>query len=874
MRRPRLALLLTSWLVLWLVGTTAAPVRAQVRAPGVGPPPAEGQHDSTSAAPNTSPTITLPVLEKDKGVVYPRQALDEGIAETVKVGLVISIDAKGAVTGAEVEKPAGHGFDEAAVEAALQLVFDPAKRDGVPVASRIRFAYTFSPPAAALSGRVLTLAGDRPIEGAVVRVRDSAGAEQTATTQADGQWRIDGLRAGSYHVTVTAPRREPHEADQTVKPAEEVQVVDRLATLPEVASPDAGEPLEEVEVRGEKPPREVTKVTLSQSELNRIPGTGGDALKSLQSLPGVARPPAFLGLLIVRGSAPEDSQYFIDGTPIPIVYHFGGITSVVPTEAIGKLDFFPGNFSTQYGRAMGGIVNIGIADPKSDRLHALVDVNLIDVRALVQGPVFDTGWRFLVAGRRSWVDAWLGPVLKAAGESVSVAPVYYDYQALLERDLSKHSNLRFGLFGSDDRLALLLSSVSPSNPTFSGSLSTHTGFWRGQVLYRTRIGDDTEARVVGAFGADYLDFSLGSIYFNLTDWPITGRAEISQKIERRFTLNVGLDMIYEPYTVSALLPPLPQVGQPPPGPFSAQLPRQTQSSSSIYEPAAYVEGEATPWKGTRIVPGLRLDYTKDTQAWDFDPRIVVRQDVTMYPRTTVKAGAGLFTQPPQPQETNAVFGTPGLKSNRAAQYSLGVEREVTGHIEASLEGFYKDLDHLVVQGLGNTGSGVIYGAEAFIRYKPDEHFFGWLSYTLSRSLRRDAPGMPLRIFEYDETHIMTTVGSYKLGRGWEFGARLRLISGYMYTPQQYGYYDENIGTYVPLQAYPQYGSRLPFFTSLDLRVDKTWTFRWGSVGAYLDVLNVFNNANVDGVNYNYNSTLNSYIGDLPILPSLGLRVEM
>ena len=43
----------------------------------------------------------------------------------------------------------------------------------------------------------------------------------------------------------------------------------------------------------------VTKRTLEQRELSRIPGTNGDALRSIQSLPGVARPPGLAGLLLV-----------------------------------------------------------------------------------------------------------------------------------------------------------------------------------------------------------------------------------------------------------------------------------------------------------------------------------------------------------------------------------------------------------------------------------------------------------------------------------------------------------------------------------------------------------------------------------------------
>jgi hypothetical protein len=287
----------------------------------------------------------------------------------------------------------------------------------------------------------------------------------------------------------------------------------------------------------------------------------------------------------------------------------------------------------------------------------------------------------------------------------------------------------------------------------------------------------------------------------------------------------------------------------------------------------YVEWEATPWKGARIVPGIRLDYTKDTRSWDLDPRITIRQDVTTSPRTTIKAGVGVFSQPPMPQQTNATFGTRGLVDERAYHYDLGVEREITSHIDASVEGFYKQEDYLVTAGVGSTGSGVVYGAETLIRYKPDAHFFGWLAYTLSRAQIRDAPGMPLRLSPFDETHILTVLGSYRLGHGWEFGARYRLTSGYMYTPQTYGFYDENVGSYLSLAAYPPNGSRLPVFQALDLRVDKIWKFGWGKLGAYLDVLNTFNSGNVAGIGYNFNYTQSSFVADLPFLPSLGLYAE-
>jgi len=845
-------------------------------------PGAPGAASQTGAAPR--PTVTMPVLKSDEGAAYPQQALSEGFSEPVDVALILTIDASGVVTSAAVEKPVGHGFDEAALQAAQRLSFEPATRDGKPVAARTRFVYRFTPPPAVLSGRVVALDGTResPLPGASVVVRDAGGRERATSAGPDGTWRVEDLPAGTYHVTVTAPDRVAHEADETLAPGQEAAVLDRLApAAPEAGAggaPDAGAPaegeIEEVEVRGEKPPREVTKRTLDQREMNRIPGTNGDALRSLQNLPGVARPPAFAGLLVVRGSAPADTQYFVDGTPVPIVYHFGGLSSVVPTEMLDRIDFYPGNFSAQYGRAMGGIVDVGLAAPKKDRLHGFVELDLIDGRALVQGPLFDTGWTFSLAGRRSWLDVPLGPVLSATGAAVSVAPVYYDYQAILSRDFGSRSNVRLAVFGSDDRLAILLKNASASTPELTGSIGSHMGFWRAQALYRQRLTDDTELRVNGAFGEDYVEFNVGSLFFNITDWPITSRVELAHKLQRNLTMNVGFDVEYAPYTVAVQAPPPLMPGQPPPGPFGSAPPKYTSSSDSFYEPAFYAEWEATPWAGTRIVPGLRLDYTQSTRSWDLAPRLAVRQDLAREPRTTLKAGAGLFTQPPSPQQTNSVFGTPGLTSQRAYQYDVGVEHEFTRQIEASLEGFYKQLDHLVTQGLGNTGTGVIYGAEALVRYKPDEHFFGWLAYTLSRSTRRDAPGMPLRLSQFDETHVLTVLGSYRLGGGWEFGARYRLTSGYMYTPNTYGYYDENVSTYLPLQSQPLNNSRLPLFHALDLRVDKTWKYPWGSVAAYLDVLNVYNNANVAGISYDYNYTHTAYTNDLPFLPSLGVRVEM
>jgi TonB family protein len=826
--------------------------------------------------PAPAPTHTLkpPSVKSDPGALYPQAALSEGMAQQVTVTLVLTIDAEGHVTGARVETPQGHGFDEAALEAARGLVFEPATRDGAPIPAKWKHVYVFNPPPGRLTGRLLATQTGAPLADAKIVVRAPDGSERTTTTEANGKWTVDGLPGGTYHVTATAAGFKPASFDEPLHYGEEARLVYRVD--PEVAPSPAGEEeAEEITVRGQRPPREAVVHSIDQRELSRIPGTNGDALRGLLNMPGVAQPPAFAGLLVVRGSAPQDTQVFVDGTLVPLVYHFGGLSSVVPTEMIDRIDFYPGNYSAQYGRGMGGLVDVGLRSPKSDSLHGLAQVDLIDARVMAEGPIGSTGWKFAVAGRRSWVDVWLKPVLEKADAGVTTAPVYYDYQAVAERTWDKHrQSLRFALFGSDDRLDILLKNVNTSDPTLGGGVSAHTGFWRGQVRYENKISPETSLRLVGAVGEDFVDFAVGDLYFKITTYPISGRLELAQKLMTDATMNVGLDMYYSPYTANVRVPPPNPPGQPPPGPVLARPPLTISDTDQLYRPAFYDELELTPWPGARLVPGLRLDYSKDTKSWDLAPRMVARQDVIRgFPKTTLKAAAGIYYQPPQPQETNPVFGQIGLKSNRATEYDVGIEQDITRNVDLKMDAFYKQLDNLVTTGFYNEGTGRSYGLETLLRWKPDARFFGWLAYTLSRSVRKDTPDLPERMNPFDQTHILTVLGSYRLGRGWEIGARFRLVSGSLYTPRAYGFYDENNATYLSLNQYPPNGSRFPIFHQLDIRVDKVWRYTHWQLSAYLDVQNVYNQGNVAGVSTNYNQTQQTYATGLPILPSLGIRAE-
>lgn len=897
---PRVARAAAPWLLL-LAGATSASAQ----------PAADPTAAPSGAAPSDAPRndVVPPQLVTFVEATYPAEAQAQGL--TADVLLRLRVETDGHVSEATVMQPAGHGFDEAAVEAALRFVFSPALVNGKPVAVKIPFKYSFTlseklvereieaPTVGQLSGRVQVAGAETPLAGANVTIVDATGREQTSVTDADGAWRVENLAPGKYHIKVGAGGFSAVDLEEEVVAGEVTELVYRL-------SADVGDAIE-VNVYGTRPPREVLRRTITRREMTRVPGTGGDALRGLQNLPGLARPPGLAGLLIVRGAAPEDTSVFIDGDTVPFIYHFGGISSAVPTELLDRIDFYPGNFSARYGRVMGGIVDVGMREPdttcrgpygapstEKGCFHGLAQVDLIDARVLVQGPLPIKGWTFAIGGRRSWVDAWLKPVLREAGAGVTTAPVYYDYQLIAETRPSSSSRLSLRLLGSDDRLEVLIENPAAQDPgALGGSLRFGTAFYRIQALFEADLTSSVRLTSLLSYGPDKADLALGRFLFNSTAHNIQTRQELSFSIAPQVTLNAGLDFQVAPFDLVARLPEPPRPGEPSPGPFSTRPLLEQTVSSTFWRPAWYADAIVRLGR-LSLTPGLRLDYARDTGHADLSPRLTARYDLTTnaeHPdgsrsrRTTLKAGAGVFHQPAQPQETDEIFGTPGLLSNRALHYALGVEREVSDNVELNVEGFYKSLPRLVSRtaALDGTfeydtrGEGYVVGAETLLKYKPDERFFGWVAYTLSRSMRRDQPGQDLHPFQFDQTHILTVLGSYELGGGWEVGARFRLVSGNLDTPvlaapNLPAVYAADAAAYTPLQGEP-FSERLPLFHQLDLRVERAWQFENYDLTFYVDVWNAYNNAAAEAFSYNFDYSRSSYTLGLPIIPSMGFRGE-
>jgi TonB family protein len=848
--------------------------------PAAQPPTPSSEADAVTRSEGLKPPVLIEFAEAP----YPPDAFAQ--KTTGSVVLELDIDADGRVLAANVKTEAGHGFDEAAQEAALRFRFSPAVRDGVAIPSRILYRYDFTlkeapreanptapPPRGALSGQLRAGSDDAPLAGALIELVLPDGTTRTVTTGADGGFTLPDVPSGTLTVRVKAQGYEPYEATEHLAPGEELGLIYRVA---EESSEF------EVTVRGERRDREVTRRTLSRQELSMIPGTGGDALAAVQTMPGVARATSGSNDIVTRGSGPRGTHLFVDGTFVPNLYHFGGLTSAIPTEMVEAIDFYPGNFSAQYGRVTGGVINVKLREMETDgRYHGLAQVDLLDARVLLRGPLpFAEQWSFVVAARRSHLDAWLTPLMEDS-VGVRTAPVYYDWQAFLETKPTAKSRLRLGVFGADDRLALLFKEPVGNDPGFGNSFDARARMLRAQVLYEAELSPAWSVATTAAVGSDGEHFAFGPMRLSGDYIPVTWRGNVEYRPSDWLTLRAGPDLTYYHAYADVTAPRPPAPGEPDPGPYTARPMLRYDSTVEIVHPAVFAEAEWLPSKRAKVLLGGRYDYFSLTGRSDLSPRLNARYDLVQGPRrTTLKAGAGIFYEPPQIVQAVEIFGNPDLQSNRSIHYGAGIEQELLEGVELSVEGFYKELDRLVVltpsadgtAGYENVGTGEVIGLESLLKFRPLDDLSGWVTYTLSRSTRRDGPGEEERLFEHDQTHNLTLLASYALGRGWQMGARFRYVSGNPYTPCTGGILQGGAGVYA-CRSGEEYSERVPAFHQLDVRVDKTWTFESFNLTSYLDLQNAYNRGNPEGIMYNYNYTEAKYFSGLPIIPSLGVRGE-
>ncbi len=868
-----------------------------------------------SAAAQTPAGYEAPILQSSVTLDYPAELLsaaEDPPAGTIELRFVVGVD--GVPREVEVTRALHPILDAAAREAVTRLRYQPGQLRGRPVEVVLALAIdvaapsrstspvpkdspttepttepatppTNEPPLAAplrLSGRVLSAGQRTPIAGASVLVVPAASSDAVglvkkrsyneptpawtmrAVTDIDGRFALRGVPSGKLKVVVLVQGHARLEAVERLGDGEQLE----LAYYPE---PLEFNPYRTVVKSSRETSGEVDRRTISAEEISKLPGSQGDPLKAIQNFPGVARAPFGAGLLVIRGAAPGDSATFLGYHEIPQLFHFGGLTSVFNADILTQIDFIPGNFDSRFGDAIGGVLNVSPRKGRRDGFHGHVKADVFDSGFLAEGPIGKGS--LIVAGRRSYIDAILPAVIpKDAGLNFTLAPRYYDYQVLFDYPISS-GEFSARVFGSDDRSKLLFSSGNDTDPNNNSSVQTTTFFHRADLVYRKQLGP-WELLVTPSYRRDDLSFLIFDAFrFRVVSDTFSGRSEISRQFSRAFGLRLGTEFVTTSYDLNVTA-------------SAAGGGKQTSASSgTLLRPALYLTTTLRLGERLTLFPGARLTYyglpfTRPS----VEPRLRAAFDVA--DNTTLKAGVGLYVQAPQPRDFDAVFGNPRVGLEHALHTSLGIAQALPQDITLEVTGFYKNLWGLTSPSqnvqftdtsvrpevAASTGRGYVVGGELLLRKALTRKVFAWLSYTLMRSIRRDTPDQAAYLFNFDQTHILTAIASYKLPRQWQIGARFRLISGNPTTGVLGAVYDASQGNYEAING-PRNGERLPAFHQLDIRIDKRWVYRRVSINAYLDVLNIYNHQNTERLSTSFNFQSTAPIASLPILPSIGLRLD-
>lgn len=632
--------------------------------------------------------------------------------------------------------------------------------------------------------------------------------------------------------------------------------------------------------------RDDSQKRLTQKEFLKAPGSGGDPVKAVQNLPGVSRTGGGDSRVIIQGAEPEDTKYNIEGHEVPLVFHFGGLSSIVTPEAVGSVDYYSAAYGPEFGRALGGHVGLNVRKPKTDRTHGMVFQDLFNMGGLIEGPI-DESSSYLISGRYSYI----GEVLKSvAGDNkdfnLVVAPVFYDLNAQYFKKLNERDDLRVFSILSKDQLEFVLEKPIGEDPKIRGSFMQKTEFYRIIPQWTRQIDVDRRLTTSLGYGEDDIYVNVGAIFFDVQSQALSARADYEVKYSPLWKTNLGLDTTYSWYTVKVKAPVIYSQGGVS-NPLSSAEVRDAEVKGDRNVLGLYFRNEIKPSEVSAwtLLPNLRVDRFSSTKETALQPRLALRYAVNS--SLLLRAGTGLYYQEPSGQQTDSVFGNPDIKSQQAVHYALGFDKDFR---EGSSDGwtwastlFYKNLDRMILssgspvirdgkqttENYANKGTGNIRGLENQLKLQKDL-WGATLSYTYLES-RRKSPGARELPSAYDQTHSVNLLASYKAEK-WEYGTRLRYVTGNPVTPIIGSYYDADNDIYTPQRGDIFSQREKPFF-QVDLRIDRKWVYDTWILSGYLDVQNVSMHKNQVGTAYSYDYSEKKEITGLPILPTFGLKGE-
>lgn len=712
------------------------------------------------------------------------------------------------------------------------------------------------------------------IEGAVVQIEGTADGN---TTDSNGNYRIE-TSLGAKNIKVSYLGYATQIKYNIIVSSGNAQIVN-------FELDEEGKNLNEVVVKDNKSrsARAADMITpmstqrLSTEEIKSNPGGNFDVSRVIQVLPGVSGGAAAnRNDIIVRGGAPNENVYYLDGIEIPVLNHFqtqgasGGATGILNVSFIEDVQLSSSAFDAKYDNALASTFNIKQRQGNPEKLGGNVRLSGTELATTLEGPL-SKKTTFMASARRSYLQ------LLFQALDLPIRPEYWDFQYKVTHKIDNKTTLNFIGVGAIDKFRLATPKESTPENVYILRSNPKIDQWN------YTFGVSLKRLIKNG----YLNVALSRNMFNNEANQFEDNVEEetkrtlglqSQEIENKLRIDVnkyvndwkfsyGIVGQYVKFNIGLFNKVTNEVRDGSGNLIAPAVTLNYNSAIDFFRYGAFGQVSKRFFNEKLLLSGgMRSDMNSFTTDGNnplqtLSPRLSFSYN--LLPKWDVTGSVGsyyklpIYTNLGYRNSSNDLVNK-GMKYINSVHYALGVQFIPRDDWRFTLEGFYKDYNNYPVsnrtgislanqgadftsvgnEAVSSTGKGRTYGVELFVQQKLIKKTFYAFSATLYRSEFSGANGILLPSSWNFGYLISTTIGQ-KLGRGWELGIKYRLAGGAPYTPydpiaSRANYLTTGVGT---LNFNAINSQKLKPFQQADIRIDKKINFKKTSLDLYMDVQN-------------------------------------
>lgn len=766
----------------------------------------------------------------------------------------------------------------------------------------------FAQSTGTITGTVTNTKTGEPLIGATVIIE---GTSLGAATNSEGRYTIDNIPTKTYNVKASyvgflsqtkfnVVVRSEGNIDLNFTLEEQVSELDEVTVTPN--------PFEKEEVT----PLSIQK--LSQEEIAAYPGGNNDIAKVVQSLPGVSGSVGgFRNDVIIRGGAPNENVYYLDGVPIPNINHFSTQGSAGGPVGLLNVSFFEGvtltasSFGAEYDNVLSGILQFNQRNGNSRKFTGNLRVSSSEAALTAEGPLFkgndsEANTTYIASVRRSYLQLLFDVI------GLPFLPDYWDYQYKVNHKFDRYNTLYVTGVGSIDDLAINdLEEFDPEQEAIQNQIpvirqnSNTAGIgWKRQFRDNSGFMETVVSNnILGNSFYRYEDnVNETGLYLKNESREMESHLRYrATKFMGTWTTSAGFMVINANYSNTT---------------EDLVNNREFETDLNFFRYGLFAETSSSALDNRLSFSfGLRADGNSFTNSGNelyktLSPRASLSYALTKNQNWTLNASVGRYYKI-LPYTSLGFQNNAGSFSNKNASYIqsdhavLGIEYLLNKSARITVEGFFKKYDDYPISitdsiSLANKGGGFevlgsepilsngvgrTYGVELLFQQKFTGNFYAVTAFTFYKSEFTNLLSDEYDPAVWDNGVLISLLGGYKFGNNWEISGRYRFLGKAPYAPVDQEATLENYPAVI--LDYNRLGSvRLDPLSQLDIRIDKKWNFESISLDVFLEVQNVLAQASPSEPRYGLNRNENGEIimprelvrvdlsEDASVLPSLGL----